>query len=724
MIKVRKRDGRICNFSKEKIFAAVGKAYSAVYERPLDRHTIYTDSAERYDFVVKIVNGVEQDIRNSRIDDTIDVEAIQDFVEQELKKENKRVFKMYHNYRLKRTKSRERNSDLMKRLVKVAGDNSELENIKRSNANVDGDTAMGTMLQIGSEASQSLYLNGYMSEDIATAHERGDIHIHDLDFYKLTETCCQIDLAKLFKDGFDTGHGTLREPQSIGTACALAAIAIQSNQNDQHGGQSVPEFDYYMAPYVRKSFEKNLKLIKRISGKETAELTDEELAWKLTEEQTYQAMEGFIANLNSMHSRAGAQVPFSSINYGTDTSKEGRMVMEQLLLATEKGLGKGETPLFPIQIFKCKAGVNLNEEDPNYDLFKLACRVSATRLFPNFSFLDAPYNKKFLKEDNPDTEIAYMGCRTRTIANVLGTEHEVVTGRGNLSFTSINLPRLAIEAKGNTPMFFSKLTDMLKLVKKQLLERFEVQCRRHPKNYPFLMGQGIWRGSEKLGPNDDIREILRHGSLSIGFIGLAETLIMLTGKHHGEDEEAQKLGLAIVKHMRDFCDEACKTENMNFALIATPAEGLAGRFVAMDKIKYGIIPGVTDKEYYVNSFHVPPSFKCSAYKKLNIEAPYHDLCNGGHISYVEMDADPSLNLEAFIKIIRYMAEIGIGYGAINHPLDSCPKCGHKGVIPEKCPVCGSDEIERLRRITGYLVGTLDRWNDAKRAEERDRVKHA
>ena len=451
------------------------------------------------------------------------------------------------------------------------------------------------------------------------------------------------------------------------------------------------------------------------------------MAIEATKRHTYQAMEGFIHNLNTMHSRAGAQVPFSSTNYGMDTSWEGRLAMEQLLLATEAGLGNGETPIFPIQIFRVKEGVNYNPEDPNYDLFRLAMRVSAKRLFPNFAFVDAPFNLQYYDPDRPETQVAYMGCRTRVLGNVYDPSREISNGRGNLSFTSINLPRLAIVAKGDVDKFFDLLTDMLNKVMKQLLDRFEVQSRRMVRNFPFLMGEGVWIDSDTLGSEDEIGEVLKHGTLSIGFIGLAETLKSLTGKHHGESEEAQELGQFIVSYIRAFCDRKSKELQMNVTCLATPAESLSGRFVRMDKKRYGEIEGVTDKEYYTNSFHVPVYYPISMAKKIAVEAPYHALTNAGHITYVEMDGDPSNNLDAFEKVIRLMKESGIGYGSINHPVDRDPVCGYSGIIGDSCPNCGRTEedqpFERIRRITGYLVGTLDKWNNAKRAEERDRVKH-
>ena len=554
------------------------------------------------------------------------------------------------------------------------------------------------------------------------------------------------------------------------------------------GGQSIPFFDYNLAKGVYKTFRKlyianlnkGLKLLKDIDDKRVVKdivydtekssnkkvgleknpdylyIEKEKLietfnieeplavsiqnfaydeAYKETDRQTYQSMEGFIHNLNTMHSRAGAQVPFSSINFGTDTSPEGRMVSKNLLLSLEKGLGNGETAIFPILIFKVKEGVNLNPEDPNYDLFKLSCRVSAKRLFPNFSFLDAPFNLKTYIPGKPETETTYMGCRTRVMGNVCG--EEVASGRGNLSFTTINLPRLGIKygivngrTKKDLDGFFNELDEKIDLVIDQLLERMEIQGNKRVKNFPFLMGQGIWRGSDNLSPEDTLKEVIKQGTLTVGFIGLAECLIALTGKHHGESEDAQELGLKIVSHMRKRIDEATEKYKLNFSLIATPAEGLSGRFTEIDKKIYGEITGITDKEYYTNSFHVPVYYNISAFNKIKIEAPYHELTNGGHITYVELDGDTSNNLQAFETIIRSMKEMGIGYGSVNHPVDRDPVCGFSGVIPGTvCPVCGRNEeesdikFERIRRITGYLVGTVDRFNDAKKAEVRDRVKH-
>ena len=652
--------------------------------------------------------------------------------------------------------------------------------MKRDNANIDGDTAMGTMLKYGSEGAKDYYKKYILPPEQSKAHESGDIHIHDFDFYTLTTTCCQIDLLKLFKGGFSTGHGFLREPNDIQSYAALACIAIQSNQNDQHGGQSIPNFDYSLAPGVAKTYKKRYwsnveKALELLNGSkagyedikaeykkleeekglkptlaENAEFDKAERkmfkdvkddVWKKvkefatahaqeeTEKATYQAMEALIHNLNTMHSRAGAQTPFSSINYGTDTSPEGRMVIKNVLLAQEAGLGCGETPIFPIHIFKLKEGVSYNEDDPNYDMFKLACRVSAKRLFPNFSFLDAPFNKQFYKPGHPETEVAYMGCRTRVMSNVYDKNREITYGRGNLSFTSINLPRMAIRSNGNIDWFFEELERKLDLVCTQLLDRFKIQSKKKVRNFPFLMGQGVWIDSDKLSPDDEVGEVLKHGTLSVGFIGLAETLVALIGKHHGESQEARNLGYEIVRFMRDYTDNMSKKTGLNFGLIATPAEGLSGRFVRIDKKIFGSIPGVTDREYYTNSFHVPVYFPISAYEKIKIEAPYHELTNAGHISYVELDGDTAANVEAFMSVVKCMKEQGVGYGSINHPVDRDPVCGYNGIIGDTCPKCGRHEggeevkFERIRRITGYLVGTLDRFNNAKRAEEHDRVKH-
>ena len=766
--KIRKRDGREVPFNIEKITNAIFKATRAAGE---ENYTMALTLAE------KVVEELHKDPRRK----VPGVEEIQDIVERVLIEEgHAKTAKEYILYRAERTRIREMNTRLMKIYEELTFKESKDNDLKRENANIDGDTAMGTMLKYGSEGAKQFCEMFILKPEHAKAHKEGDIHIHDLDFLTLTTTCCQIDIVKLFNGGFSTGHGHLREPNDIHSYSALACIAIQSNQNDQHGGQSIPNFDYGMAHGVAKTYSRlyrqNLaKALELLAGIEDAatlvndiskKIKDEhdvyptlavneeytelekkllmeyvpdaavigkaqsfaaEKAYAETDRNTYQAMEAFVHNLNTMHSRAGAQVPFSSINYGTDTSPEGRMVIKNILLATESGLGNGETPIFPVHIFKVKEGVNYNPGDPNYDMFKLACRVSAKRLFPNFSFLDAPFNIKYYKPGHPETEIAYMGCRTRVIGNVYDPSREIIFGRGNLSFTTINLPRLALRSNKDIGLFFCELDKKIDLVIDQLLERFEIQARKKVKNFPFLMGQGVWIDSDKLGWDDEVREVLKHGTLTAGFIGLAECLKALTGGHHGESEEAQELGLKIVAHMRKRMDEASKKYKMNFTLIATPAEGLAGRFVKMDRELFGSIEGVTDRDYYTNSFHVPVYYEISAFDKIRIEAPYHELTNAGHITYVEVDGDPTQNLKAFEKIIRAMKEAGIGYGSINHPVDRDPVCGFTGIIANTCPFCGREEgdvkFERIRRITGYLVGTLERFNDAKRAEEHDRIKH-
>lgn len=583
-------------------------------------------------------------------------------------------------------------------------DKSESD-MKRSNANVNGDSPMGAMLTYGSEVARMWVDDEMLDYTTKQGIDSNLIYIHDKDFYGLTTTCCQIELDKLFKDGFHTGHGYLREPNSISTAAALACIAIQSNQNDQHGGQSIPAFDYYMAPYVRKSWLKHQATTAEIARRTFVDGTISpiaayELAWEMTVKETEQAMEALIHNLNTMHSRAGAQVPFSSLNYGTDTTDEGRLVTRSLLKATEAGLGRGETAIFPVQIFKVKEGVNYNEGDPNYDLFKYAIEVSAKRLFPNFSFLDSPFNKQYYVEGDPNTEVAYMGCRTRVMANVAG--EEVTGGRGNLSFTSINLVKCALLATDNShDEGFWNITDAfqwyvqgaLMMAFRQLIQRREIQMNRHVYNYPFLMGNGVYMGSENLNQDDTLEEVLKHGTISIGFIGLAEAMKVLFNKHHGEADWVADEAHDTIQFMRDFCDQYSRDYGVNLTLLATPAEGLSGKFVKKDREDYGVIEGVTDKEYYTNSFHIPVDFDISAARKIELEAPYHALCNAGHITYVELDGDTSANLPAFESIIRYMHDCNIGYGAINHPLDRDPVCGYVGVIGDVCPGCGRREFE-------------------------------
>jgi len=739
-----KRDGRVVPFELDKITEAIYKAAQALGGQ--DR-----SMAEK--LAADVVAYLEQ-----KGNETPSVEQIQDAVEHTLiENGHARTAKEFILYRSTRTRVREMNTKLMKIYEDLTFREAHENDVKRENANIDGDTAMGTMLKYGSEGAKQFDEMFILKPEHSKAHREGDIHIHDLDFYTLTTTCCQIDLTRLFEDGFSTGHGFLREPNSIQSYSALACIAIQANQNDQHGGQSVPAFDFDMARGVAKSYRTlyRANMIKALDleGVENAEKLARDAAEKIEAENgiwpavdaqngytelefallapaageeavkkaqafarryadreidrhTYQAMEALVHNLNTMHSRAGAQIPFSSLNYGTDVSPEGRLVIRNLLLATEAGLGNGETAIFPIHIFKVKEGVNFNPGDPNYDLFKLACKVSAERLFPNFSFIDAPFNLKYYKPGHPETEATYMGCRTRVVGNVYDPSREIVNGRGNLSFTSVNLPRLAIKANHNIDFFFEQLDQQLNLVIDQLNHRFKIQCGKKVKNFPFLMGQGIWIDSEHLGPEDTIGEVLKHGTLTAGFIGLAECLTALIGKHHGESQAAQNLGLEIIGCMRKRMDEESAKTGLNYTLIATPAEGLSGRFVRLDRQRYGSIPGVTDREYYTNSFHIPVWFPISAYEKLRLEAPYHALTNAGHISYIELDGDPVKNLDAFESVVRFMKEVGIGYGSINHPLDRDPVCGYTGIIDDVCPRCGRHEgeaieLEKLQKLGLY-----------------------
>ena len=745
---IKKRNGTPVPFDVNKIRSAIHKANEAAQ--------IEAIAPVQFE---KLVDEVVESIPAGQVPD---VEQVQDLVEEKLIVNGfAKTAKAYILYRAEHTKVRKTEVDLVNIYRELTFTSAADADIKRENANIDADTSMGTMLKYGSEGANYFVDNYILPKDIAAAHINGDIHIHDKDFYMLTETCCQIDLVKLFHDGFSTGHGFIRQPKSIASYAALACIAIQANQNEMHGGQSVPNFDYAMAEGVACTFRKEyydavqryfwleydcenvlgeafrsalkdampdrinmsniddheellvqwlLETGEQWLGKTPAEeeirrchKTSIRIAMKETDQATYQAMESLIHNLNTMNSRAGAQVPFSSINYGTCTSPEARMAMKNLLKVTDIGLGNGETAIFPVQIFKVKEGINYNPEDPNYDLFRLAIKVSAKRLFPNFSFIDAPFNLPYYKEGDYNTEIAYMGCRTRVMGNHYDPTKEVTCGRGNLSFTSINLPRLGILAKGNMDKFYKLLDKRLALCCRQLLHRFGVQSKKTVKNYPFLMGQGIWIDSDKLNINDEVGEVLKHGTLSVGFIGLAETLVALTGKHHGESEESRKLGLEIIGHMRKYMDDESEKTGLNFTLLATPAEGLSGRFVRIDQKRFGKIPGVTDREYYTNSFHVPVYYPIGAFQKIKIEAPYHALTNAGHISYVELDGDTAKNPEAFEAIIRCMKESGIGYGSVNHPVDRDPVCGFTGVIDDVCPRCGRHEgeavsIERLNEL--------------------------
>ena len=748
VINVIKRNGKKVNFDASKIAISIQKGFDSIEGK-------YNETD-----VQNVFQSVLKRIKKDYVDkDKIKIEEIQNLIEEELKnKKYDDVYESTKNYRERRNQSRllfveeKKMHKFLKTLESLGLKSAHEEDAKRENANVDGDTAMGTMLQYGSTVSKEFAKSYLMKKKFADAHDSGDIHIHDLDFMPMgTTTCLQIDLNKLFKNGFSTGHGFIREPNDIMSYSALAAIAIQANQNDQHGGQAIPAFDYYLAPGVLKTYKKQLKqtmydlldysgfltfinfdkFVEKINKLNSVEFDEsdfdklcknsdevkrivkisKEKALQKTDRITYQAMEAFIHNLNTMHSRAGAQVPFSSINFGTDTSAEGRMIIKNYLLALDAGLGHNETPIFPISIFKVKEGVNYNQEDKNYDLFKLACEVSAKRLFPNFSFIDSPFNLEYYKEGDYNTEVGYMGCRTRVLANVADKDKCVTAGRGNLSFTSINLPRLGIkhgiatkERKvADMEGFYKDLDELLELVKDQLLERFEIQCNKRVYNFPFLIGEGLWLDSEKLKPTDKLRRVLKHGTLTVGFIGLAECLKALIGKHHGESEEAQKLGLEIIGHMKDKMDEYALKYNLNFGVIATPAEGLSGRFTRIDKAIYGNLKGITDREYYTNSFHVPVYYNISAAKKIHLEAPYHALTLAGHITYIELDGDTASNVKAFEKIVRIMKEEGIGYGAINHPVDRDPVCGYLGVIGDVCPKCGRKagepvSVEKLKEL--------------------------
>ena len=753
---VVKRTGRKVEWNPTKIAMAIKKGFDSVHDE--ENEPKYTEKD-----INKVYNAVVERIEKEfAADGKIKIETIQDLIEEELKKEKfDDVYTSFAEYRERRAASRQlfmgekKQHKFLKAIESLGLKSAAEEDSKRENANVDGDTAMGTMLQYGSTVSKEFAKSYLMKKKFAEAHDNGDIHIHDMDFMPMgTTTCMQIDLQKLFEGGFSTGHGHLRKPNDIISYSALAAIAIQANQNDQHGGQSIPAFDYYMAPGVLQTFKKQFKqsicdflevtdfinfinmdkIAKDVDklntidfdiadfysyakgSKEVEKILEKayEKALQRTDRATYQAMEAFIHNLNTMHSRAGAQVPFSSINFGTDTSAEGRMVIKNYLLATDAGLGKNETPIFPISIFKLKEGVNYEKEDPNYDLFRLACEVSAKRLFPNFSFIDSTFNITSYDPNDFRTEVGYMGCRTRVLANVADPNKTLTPGRGNLSFTSINLPRLGIKhgipsGKTNMDEFYKELEEKMDLVKDQLLDRFEIQCSRRVYNFPFLLGQGIWMDSDKLKDTDRLRKALKHGTLTIGFIGLAECLTALTGKHHGESKASQKLGLEIIGFMRKKMDEYAKEYNLNFSLIATPAEGLSGRFTNMDKAIYGKLNGITDKDYYTNSFHIPVYYNISIADKLKLEGPYHELTNGGHISYVELDGDTAMNVDAFEKIVRLMHDNNIGYGAINHPVDRDPVCGYTGVIGDYCPGCGRKDgegvpIERVKNASLNTCG--------------------
>lgn len=724
--KIVKRDGRTEKFNSRNIHVAALAAITSVESN----RTHLECELLAHDIDVSVREKLHA--KYDSFDDNPTVEEVQDLVQQELfnaglvhEAEN------FMTYRAQRTAARENNSELIKTYHKMLKSKATDMNLMRENANIDGNSVMGTMLRIGSEANKS-YVDKYiLKPEWAYAHSNGDFHIHDKDFYELTFNCFQIPLSKLFKHGFSTGHGFLRRPKTIHTAAELAAIAIQSEQNDQFGGTSIANFEDDLAPFVALSFAKYIrdlmqttfktdnsfdeitKMIDELYATHNTVLSDDVLhligkylqanyplssndvdyiikrSVEKTNHETYQGMEAFVHNMNSLHSRAGAQVPFSSINYGTNTTEEGRMIIKNVLLATRAGLGHHETPIFPVQVFRMKKGINFDEGDPNYDLFKLACQTSAERLFPNFEYQDVPYNLQYYKEGKPETYLAVMGCRTRTYSNVNGDS--VCAGRGNFSFTTINLPRLGILAKGDWNKFYSDLDTLMDMARDQLIARFEIIANKKVYNFPFAMGQHLWMGSENLKNSDTVREALLNSSLAIGFIGLAECMIAMTGKHHGEDPKVYELAYNVIKHMRERTDMYQSETGFNFGTFSTPAEGLSFRFLRIDRKKFGKIEGVTDKEYYTNSFHIPVYYKITAAKKMQLEGKFHALCNGGCITYVELDGDLTKNLSAFEKLVKYANDCGINYFAINHPVDRCPVCGYTGVINYACPNCGFND---------------------------------
>ena len=714
---VIKRSGTTVSYDRKKIFNAIAGANRDA-STPKDR-------LQASDIDV-VTNAIETSISDH---DSIGVEEIQDVVEKSLMEHGFfDVAKQYIVYREKHARRREAQKKLMETYRDIFFADSKSVDLKRDNANINTDASMGIMLKLGAEGAKHFVDNYVLPEEFAIADHENYIHIHDKDFSLITFNCCQIDLLKLFRGGFSTGHGFLREPNSIRSYASLACIAIQSNQNDMFGGQSINAFDYAMAEGVRKSFKKSvLSEIRRasiycnvdevnvdeidfkicrysenenpVAVEHLAKILgfDEKLAKAVyseacrnVEEETHQAMEALIHNFNTLHSRAGAQVPFSSINYGMDTSPEGRLAIREVLNATEAGLGNGETPIFPISVFQLKSGVNYDFNDPNYDLFQKACRVSAKRLFPNFVNIDAPYNLQYYKPGDYNSCVATMGCRTRVMSNVNGPEES--GSRGNFAFVTINLPKLALEAKGNIDEFFALFDKYIQLSHDYILFRLGIIEEKHAYNYPFLMGQGVWMGSDKLKFNDSIKDVLKHASLSIGFCGLAECLVALIGKHHGQSEEAQQLGLKIVGHLREMTDKFTKEEKKNWTTFATPAESTAGQFQRSNRKKYGKIKGVTDRNYMTNSNHVPVYYKMSVMDKIAIEAPYHALCNAGHIAYIEIDGDPAKNPTAFEAVIRAMHDADTGYFSINHPVDRDPICGYTGIIENECPHCHRREV--------------------------------
>ena len=730
---VLKRDGRIVGFNEQKIAAAIRKAM------------LTTDAGEDNELISKITDRVSM-----RGKSQMTVEEIQDMVEDELMKSSRPdVARIYIKYRSARTIARKaKTRDIFLEIINIKNND-----VTRENANMNADTPAGMMMKFSSETTKPFVDDYLLSDEVKDAVKNNYLHIHDKDYYPTKSlTCVQHPLDRILKYGFQAGHGESRPAKRIETASILGCISMETVQNEMHGGQAIPAFDFYLAPYVRKSFIEEVKVLEDLNAEDYSELYNCEIedfietpltglagrerirqhAINKTVERVHQSMEAFIHNMNTIHSRGGNQVVFSSINYGTDTSAEGRCIIRELLKSTYEGVGNGETAIFPIQIWKKKRGVSYLPTDRNYDLYKYACQVTARRFFPNFINLDAPYNYHEKWDINdPERykyECATMGCRTRVFENRFGPKTSI--GRGNLSFSTINIVRLAIECMNikdkddRIAAFFAKLDNLLEVTAQQLHDRMEFQKTAFATQFPLLL-RGLWIGSENLSPNDTIAPVINQGTLGIGFIGLAECLIALTGKHHGESEESQELGLKIVTYMRDRVVEFCDRYQHNYSVLATPAEGLSGRFTKYDKKKFGIIPGITDKDYYTNSNHVPVYYKCSALHKAQIEAPYHALTGGGHIFYVEIDGDATHNPEAVMNIVDMMDKFNIGYGSVNHTRNRCMDCGYENAekVMDECPNCGSHNIDRLQRITGYLVGTTDRWNKAKLAELNDRVIH-
>jgi ribonucleoside-triphosphate reductase len=730
---VVKRDGRIVGFNEQKVMAAIRKAM------------LHTDKGEDERLLYQITDRIAQ-----KGDGQMTVEEIQDLVEMELMKSSRKdVAQKYIAYRNQRSIARKAKT----REVFLDIVNIKNNDVTRENANMNADTPAGMMMKFASETTKPFVDDYLLSEESRNAVEHNYLHIHDKDYYPTKSlTCVQHPLDNILQNGFTAGHGASRAAKRIETASVLACISMECAQNEMHGGQAIPAFDFYLAPYVRMSYVEELKALEELNGEDYKELYDEPLmdylkapldglqgkdrarqhAINKTVGRVHQAMEAFIHNMNTIHSRGGNQVVFSSINYGTDTSAEGRCVMREILLSTYEGVGNGETAIFPIQIWKKKRGVNYLPEDRNFDLYQLACKVTARRFFPNFLNLDATFNQdEEWKADDPKRyvhEVATMGCRTRVFENRFGPKTSI--GRGNLSFSTINIVKLALECREEQneqkriDMFFAKLDQMLEITAKQLDDRFQFQKTAFAKQFPLLM-QNLWIGADKLKPMDTIESVINQGTLGIGFIGLAECLVALTGKHHGESEKSQELGLKIVGYMRERANEFCERYHHNYSVLATPAEGLSGKFTKKDRKEFGVIPGVTDRDYYTNSNHVPVYYKCSARHKAEVEAPYHEMTRGGHIFYVEIDGDATHNPQVIMSVVDMMDQLNMGYGSVNHNRNRCMDCGYENADDhlEKCPKCGSTNIDKLQRITGYLVGTTDRWNSGKLAELNDRVTH-